>query len=292
MGFGPGSLLYESYGDRAGFLFAPATGLMQLMYPALGKGVEEHSAFYEEPFERLVRSVPQILGMIFDGDTAGEQAHRVRDFHRDIKGTMPDGERYHALDPETFFWAHATFVDVAFRVDDFIERRMSRTVREAYYAETVDWWRMYGMTMRVVPRTYGDFLEYWDHHVENVLEVTPAAQAFIDYVNAPWRMEQPWVPKPLWQVASRVGGIPFRDVSVGCLPAQLRERCGFGWNPAQADGHAAFMASVRLAWPHVPERVRMLPRARAAYRRQGRTGFDAAMARVATRPGPALAQEA
>lgn len=35
----------------------------------------------------------------------------VRDFHTGIKGTFPDGERYHALDPETYYWAHATFVD-------------------------------------------------------------------------------------------------------------------------------------------------------------------------------------
>jgi uncharacterized protein (DUF2236 family) len=280
MAFGPGSLLYESYGDRAGFVFAPATGLMQLMYPALGKGVEEHSAFYDEPFQRLVRSVPQILGMIFDGDTADAQAHRVRDFHRGIKGVMPSGERYHALDPETFFWAHATFVDVAFRVDDLIKRRMSPTVREAYYAETVDWWRMYGMTMRVVPRTYGDFLEYWDHHVEHVLEVTPAAQGLIDYLNQPWRMEQPWLPGPLWRAASRLGGLPARDVAVGCLPPLLRERCGFAWGPLQSTGHAAFMGSLRVAWPRVPEALRLLPRARAAYRRQGRTGFDAAVARV------------
>jgi uncharacterized protein (DUF2236 family) len=280
MGFGPGSLLYESYGDRVGFLFAPATGLMQLMYPALGKGVEEHSAFYGEPLERLARSVPQILGMIFDGDAADEQAHRIRDFHRDIKGAMPSGERYHALDPETFFWAHATFVDVAFRVDDLVKRRMSPTVREAYYAETVDWWRMYGMTMRVVPRTYGDFLEYWEHHVDHVLEVTPAAQGLIDFMNQPWRMEQSWLPAPLWRAASRLGGLPARDLAVGCLPPAIRERSGFAWSPVQAAAHAAFMGSVRMAWPRLPERLRLLPRARAAYRRQGRTGFEAAVARV------------
>jgi hypothetical protein len=40
------------------------------------------------------------------------------------------------------------------------------------------------------------------------------------------------------------------------------------------------MGSVRMAWPRLPERLRLLPRARAAYRRQGRTGFEAAVARV------------
>lgn len=280
MAFGPGSLLYESYGERSGFLFAPASGLMQLMYPALGRGVEQHSAFYDEPLERLFRSVPQILGMIYDGDRADGQALTVRDFHRDIKGEMPDGERYHALDPETFFWAHATFVDVALRVDDLFGQRMSPTVREAYYAETVEWWRMYGMTMRVVPKTYGDFLEYWDHHVEHVLELTPAAQGLVDFLNRPWEMHQPWVPQPLWQVATRIGGIPFRDVSVGALPPVLRERCGFTWSPAQELAFQAFRRSYAVAWPRVPDRFRQVPRARAAYRRQGRTGFEAALARA------------
>ncbi|GGO93958.1 hypothetical protein GCM10011584_33870 [Nocardioides phosphati] len=86
-------------------------------------------------------------------------------------------------------------------------------MREAYDAETVDW-RMHGMTMRVVPRTYGDLLEFWDHHVENVLELTRAAQGLIDYLCQPWRMDQPWLLEPLWQVAARVGGLPARDLGV------------------------------------------------------------------------------
>jgi len=36
-----------------------------------------------------------------DGDNPGQQ---VRDFHTQIKGSMPDGKRYHALDPDTYFW--------------------------------------------------------------------------------------------------------------------------------------------------------------------------------------------
>ena len=40
MTFGPGSVLYESYGDRLGYLCAGTTGLLQLMLPALGRGVE------------------------------------------------------------------------------------------------------------------------------------------------------------------------------------------------------------------------------------------------------------
>lgn len=281
MAFGPGSLIYESYGDRSGFLVAAATGLMQLMYPPLGRGVEEHSEFYDEPLERLLRSVPQIIGTIYDGERGAAMAGRIREYHRDIKGTMPDGERYHALDPETFFWAHATFVDAALRMDRLYARKpLTERQRAAFYAEGVEWWRMYGLTMRVVPKTYGDFVEYWDHHVENVLEVTPAAQGLIDFMNRPWSMQQPWIPQPLWVPVTLAGGITARDVSIGALPPRLRELAGFTWTPAHEAAFLAFRTSFALTWPLVPERFRLLPRVRAAYKRQGRTGMERALARA------------
>jgi uncharacterized protein (DUF2236 family) len=279
--FGPGSLIYESYGNRLGYLCAGATGLMQLMYPPLGRGVEQHSEFYDEPLERLLRSVPQIMGTIFDGDRAGAQAIQIREFHRDIKGTMPSGERYHALDPDTFFWAHATFIDVALRVDDLYRRHpMNLRQREAYYAECVEWWRMYGLSMRVVPKTYGDFQEYWDHHVDQVLEVTPAAQGLIDFMNRPWAMKQPWLPQPVWVPMTRLGGIPARDVSVGALPPRLRELCGFSWTPANEAAFTAFRTAVSVAAPLIPDSIALVPRVRAAYARQGRAGIDVALARA------------
>jgi uncharacterized protein (DUF2236 family) len=290
--FGPGSVLYESYGDRLGYLCAGTTGLLQLMLPALGRGVEQHSAFYDEPLDRLLRSVPQIVSIIFDGDLRPEQAHVVRDFHRDIKGEMPashGGERYHALDPETFFWAHATFVDVAFRVDDlFGGRSMDHARRSAYYLETLEWWRAYGLTMRVAPPTYDAFVEYWDHHVEHVLELTPAAQGLVDFMNRPWSMRQEWVPRPLWTLATRTGGLAARDVAVGAMPPRVREVCGFGWTPAQQVAFDAFRTVVRRTWPRLPERVRLLPAARAAYHRRGRTGLDAAWDQALAGPAPSV----
>ena len=284
MTFGPGSVLYESYGDRLGFLCAGPTGLLQLMHPPLGRGVEEHSAFYEEPLDRLLRSVPQIVSIVFDGDLHPGQAHHVRDLHRDIKGAFPDGTRYHALDPETFFWAHATFVDVAFRVDDLYGGgAMDHARRSAYYLETLEWWRAYGLTMRVAPPTYDAFVEYWDHHVDHVLELTPAAQGLVDFMDRPWSMRQEWVPRPLWALATRTGGPAARDVAVGALPPRVREVCGFGWTDAQQRRFDAFRTVVRRTWPLLPERVRLLPAARAAYRRRGRTGLDEAWARLERR---------
>jgi uncharacterized protein (DUF2236 family) len=286
MPFGPGDLLYETYGDRRGFLVAPAVGLMQLMYPDLGRGVEQHSAFYDEPLERLFRSVPQIQGTIFDGPRAGETAGRVREFHREIKGTMADGRRYHALDPDTYWWAHATFIDTVFRVTDlFWARPLTPVQKQAVYAEGVEWWKMYGLSMRPVPPTYADFQRYWQHMLDDVLEATPAAQALADFFQRPHRMPQPWLPDPLWKAVGPIGGLGFRELLVGAVPPEVRERYGMRWTRRNQAAFDAFRRAVAWSWPAVPYRFRIMPRARAAHRTQGRLGVRAALAAAQAR-GP------
>ncbi|MCU1642837.1 MAG: hypothetical protein JWN03_3112 [Nocardia sp.] len=275
--FGPGSLLYESYGDRRGYLVAPVEGLLQLMYPPLGRGVEQHSAFSDEPLQRLFRSVPQIQATIFDGRSAAETAHRVRDFHRDIKGDMADGTRYHALDPETYFWAHATFIDAAFRTSDlYFTRSYSNEEKAAIYREGVQWWQMYGMSARVVPATYPEFREYWDHMLHKVLEPTPSARGLVDFFRSPGSMPQPWVPNWLWRMAGPAGSQAWLRVGAGALPPVVREMFDIPWTRANQIAFDAFRTTVAYTWPAAPYPLRIMPRARAAYRRDGRLGLAAA----------------
>ena len=59
-------------------------------------------------------------------DDPHEWGRKVRDFHKPIKGTISDGSRYHALNPELFYWAHATFVDQVIYITDTFIRRLSR----------------------------------------------------------------------------------------------------------------------------------------------------------------------
>jgi uncharacterized protein (DUF2236 family) len=130
---GPGSFLWRWAGDqRLGFT-GLATGILQLMHPGLGAGVVEHSAFFTEPWERIQRSVPEIIGVIYDenGEATG---HRVRDYHKRIKGTDAQGRRYSALKPETFWWAHATFqYSVEQLADRFDSHRLTPDEREQLY---------------------------------------------------------------------------------------------------------------------------------------------------------------
>src|SRR4051794_2023885 len=84
-------------------------GAIQNMYPELGAGVEDHSVILREPLQRVARSVYPIMGVVYDGDRAAQTGEQIKGYHKTIKGIDAEGRRYHALNPETFYWAHATF---------------------------------------------------------------------------------------------------------------------------------------------------------------------------------------
>ena len=110
---GPDSLVWRYFGDRRIALIGPRPAVLQNMLAELGQGVVDHSVFFADTAARIRRSLPPIYRTVYgsEDDNAGPQ---VRAFHTDIKGELPaefGGGRYHALDPETYFWAHATFFD-------------------------------------------------------------------------------------------------------------------------------------------------------------------------------------
>lgn len=121
---GPDSLVWKYFGDLRVNLF----GFQRLAgtencIEQLAKGVEDHSLFFTDTIGRGRRTGPPIAKTVYSADPF-HWGRTVRDFHKPIKGTITsDGSRYHALNPELFYWAHATFVDqVIYNTDTFIKR--------------------------------------------------------------------------------------------------------------------------------------------------------------------------
>ena len=73
---GPGSILWTIAGAPRGLIPGTAAGIMQLMLPGLGAGVTDHSNFFDDPFDRIFRSIPYIWGSIFAADVAGKGGDR------------------------------------------------------------------------------------------------------------------------------------------------------------------------------------------------------------------------
>ncbi len=160
---GPESLTWQYFADRRMALLGPRAAVLQNMLPALGQGVEDHSVWFAETLARLQRSIPPIFNTVYGADPT-TSGHEVRDFHRHIKGKLPDGRPYSALNPETYYWAHATFVEhLVVAIETFI-RPLSSAERDQIIAESVTWFERYGVSARDVPRTWAEFETYWARH--------------------------------------------------------------------------------------------------------------------------------
>ena len=194
---GPDSLTWRYFGDARGLLMTVRAGVLQAMHPAIDAALLQHSDFLENPINRLLRSAPPILGVVYDGPEAGATGAWVRDQHKTIKGTDSKGRKYHALSPDAFYWAHATFFESIIAGQELFGNRLGAAERELLYEESVDWYALYGLTMRPVPESYAAFQEYWEHMLHDVLEPTKVALgtfAPTDALPAPY----PWLAGPAW----------------------------------------------------------------------------------------------
>lgn len=270
---GPGSLTWKYFADWRVGLLGPRAGVLENMLPALGQGVMDHSVFFDNPFARVQRSLPPIYRTVYapEGDHTG---HTVRDFHTDIKGEMPDGSRYHALNPETYYWAHATFLDIVLTGTERFIRPLSDAEKEQLYAESITWYRRYGVSEQPMPATYADFVAYWDRMIADVLVPHRTAAYGLGYVTKGVHRipPPPGLPKPLWQAVTRAIGPFVVFLTVGGMPEQSRAQLELPWTAAQERRYRRFCAAMRTASPvfdRLPGRLRVNKYALAGYRRAG-----------------------
>lgn len=262
---GPDSLTWKYLGDRRLLFFLHRTGTLQNMHPAVAAVLLEHSDFFDDPYDRFARSIPHILGVVYDppADATGE---RVRDFHKGLKATDHIGRRWHALDPAVFYWTHATFVEMIVAMTDAFGRPLTPAEKDRLIAESVVWWRRYGMTDRVVEaHDWASFDAYWNRMLATELE----RNAVTDFAFAPGQRHPapPGAPEHLWKLLSGPVDSSSRWMSNALLPARARAILGLEWSRADQAVFDAFRGTVRRTWPLVPPALRYAPRAQAGMRR-------------------------
>ncbi|MEV6772398.1 oxygenase MpaB family protein [Nocardia sp. NPDC051030] len=230
---GPDSLTWKIFGSLYFNLSGLFVGMVQNMHPGLGAGVEFHSEIQDELYARVVRSLYPITGVVFDGPKARDTARDIVGYHRTIKGVDAQGRRYHALDPGTFYWAHAVFFVETLRSAELFMGGLTSEQREQLWREHYQWYEMYGMSMRVVPQSWPEFRTYWREMCRDTLEPTKAAWDVYHLAgNAP---VPPFpvlrhIPEPLWEHLFRPAGSRlFQFVTVGMCDPAIRRTMGFTW---------------------------------------------------------------
>ena len=262
---GPDSLTWKYFGDLRTGMMGVWIGAIQNMYPELGAGVEEHSILLREPLQRVARSVYPIMGVVYDGDRAAKTGQQIKGYHRTIKGVDAEGRRYHALNPETFYWAHATFFMLVIKVAEYFCGGLTEAEKRQLFDEHVQWYRMYGMSMRPVPKSWEDFREYWERVCRDELEIN---QATLDIFQM--RIPKPkfvLMPTPIWDQLFKPLVAGQRWIAAGLFEPAVREKAGMRWTPGDEVLLRLFGKLVELAFLAVPDEIRLHPRALAAYRR-------------------------
>jgi uncharacterized protein (DUF2236 family) len=275
---GPGGLLWDVAGEVRTLLSFPAALVMQVAHPVVAAGVDEHSVFRTDPWNRAERSLTSVQLWVYGGAEAAEEGRRLRRLHRGIQGVDAHGRPYHALTPANYAWVHAT----GFPVYRYAQRRLgsrpyTQDEERQLYAEWLQVGRVLGLQDRDMPQTVEEFWSYYRRTLAQELERTVVVEELLDVrrpvpplargprpVRAVLRAAWP----VLWPAAARFQ----RFVAVGLMPPDAREAIGLPWTRRQERRLVLMGRVVRTVFPLLPERLRFLPRAYAA-RKEHREGL-------------------
>jgi len=260
-------MLRRVHRERALALAGPRALLMQAAHPLAVAGLLAHSSALDEPYERLARTA-ETLSVIGFGSRADADGvtKRVRAMHRRVHGRLPKragrypaGTPYRADDPELLLWILFTLVDSGMVVYRRYVGALSREEEAAYWEDYRVVGRLFGLRKRHMPATLDDLDAYRRRMLDgDELHVTPwARERAREIVLEP---PIPWVARPV------VEAVNFTTIAL--LPDRIRREYGFSPLPppflrkALVRGGSEY--TKRLVLPLLPNRLRLVPAARAA----------------------------
>jgi uncharacterized protein (DUF2236 family) len=244
------SMLRRIHRERAVALSGPRALLMQAAHPVAVRGLLAHSSAIEEPYERLARTaaVMDTVGFGTRAD-ADRVTRRVRGLHR----------RYKVDQPDLLLWVLFTLVDSGLVVYQLYVDRLSDEEQAGYWEDYKQVGRLFGLRDRDMPDTLDDLREYKREMLTgDVIHVSDwARRRAREIVLEP---PVPWIARPLLETVN--------FVTIALLPDRIRREYGFSPLPPPAIRRALVAGGAeyvkRAVIPLMPERLRLVPSARAA----------------------------
>ncbi|MGL6234789.1 MAG: oxygenase MpaB family protein [Segniliparus sp.] len=164
------SLIWKYLADVF-FVAAPGAraAVLQSLFPQTAQGVSEHSQLlnssnYRDIVQRGINSIIGINKVVYSSpEVAKKYGIQLRNYHKSIKGDMPNGRAYHALNAETWYFTHATFFENIYRASDLgvLRKPLTWEEKEQIFEESKLWYSLMGVDDRVQPETYAEFEQYW-----------------------------------------------------------------------------------------------------------------------------------
>jgi uncharacterized protein (DUF2236 family) len=165
---------------------------------------------------------------------------------------FPAGTPYSAEDPALVLWVHATFLQSAMLVYDRLVAPVSEADRDAYCDEAAGVALALGARPNEVPRSWSMLEHYLDaEYASGRIVVGDDARLIADAVMFP----------PL----SLITGVPAwinRVVTLGLLPASVRDQYRYRWDPTRARQFERTMTSMHAMRAILPQALAWWPDAR------------------------------
>src|SRR5579885_581164 len=117
---GPDSLTWRMHSEQWMILGGARAFLMQAAHPKVAQGAIDHSAYAEDPFGRVYRTV-MAMSVLLMGSTreVNAMARNINRIHLMVQGTFKEslgkyraGEAYSGMDPDGLLWVHVVFVEI------------------------------------------------------------------------------------------------------------------------------------------------------------------------------------
>ncbi len=239
--------------------------LLQIAHPLVAAAVADYSHFNGSAggyVRRVRRTVGGMLGITFgDPEAAQRIIDRINGIHGKIHGTLredtgvfPAGTPYSATDPRLLRWVHITLVESMVQAYEQLVGPLTPAEKDEFCVEAADTGRRLGIADADLPKEFvalqAAIREAYD---SGEIVVGTDARALAASLLAP----------PLGPVAAPLFRVTTL-VTVGMLPAAVREGYGFRWDARRDHAFRVVMACVkRVRWA-LPAMLREWPAARAA----------------------------
>jgi uncharacterized protein (DUF2236 family) len=240
--------------------------LMQACEPLGVVGFERHSIIFEDPRTRLLRTDERMSRIYFGTAEQAERTGRiVRAMHKRVRGVteedygpIPAGTEYDATDPRLGLWVLATLADSALVYRERVLGALDRDDRERYWAEYRRVGELLGLPPDSMPATVADLRDYVDGRLtDDSLWINDERR----------ELTKRMILSPPFTGVLRVAVAPIHEtvklISVGMLPARVRDLLGYSWDPAREALLRSTLLQLRLGSRFWPESVRLHPAARS-----------------------------
>jgi uncharacterized protein (DUF2236 family) len=226
---GPDSFTWRVHHEQWLILGGARAFLMQAAHPKVAQGALDHSAYAEDPFGRVYRTV-MAMSVFLAGTTheVNAMARQINRLHATVTGTINQasagqhtvGEAYSGMDPDALLWVQVSFVDSMLSAYQHFVGPLSEAEREQYWQESLRYARRLGLTDATLPASHAAMQAYLREAIASgEVAVSPGARTVAHTILFP---PLPWYRQRLWGVV--------RLITSGQLPPELRQGYGLPWN--------------------------------------------------------------